>query len=50
MCEYCEEEKPIKDNGSAVWVIDGLLLIGNCGIKIHYCPMCGKKLDEQKPL
>ena len=54
MCEYCEEPKrPIEDQGNfALWMLGSDLVInhsfGQTLAKIHYCPMCGKKLDAQE--
>ena len=50
MCEYCEEPKrPIEEQGNfGLWMLGSDLVInhsfGQTLAKIHYCPMCGKKL------
>ena len=51
MCEYCEEPKrPIEEQGNfGLWMLGADLVInhsfGQTLAKIHYCPMCGKKLE-----
>ena len=55
MCEFCEE-KEIYDNGNAELILDEdncikIEIYGNCYsektyLQIDYCPMCGRKLDE----
>ena len=61
-CEYCRDDNkplyhvdgPIKRMDSFVRVVDGQIEIdlwdrGNsCAtIEINYCPMCGRKLEEE---
>ena len=54
MCEYCEEPKrPIEEQGNfGLWMLGADLVInhsfGQTLAKIHYCPMCGKKLSAQE--
>ena len=56
MCEYCEKEKVILtfdesvDFEGYVNIINNQLVISNdyglTAIRINYCPMCGRKLEE----
>ena len=58
MCEYCENQKPLLtwQNEVYPWYsVDIHLLIVGDELKhygqtkrIHYCPMCGRKLEEKQ--
>ena len=53
MCEYCENQKELKEKEFDVTIVNNCLVVGNqcsCGydrarFNINYCPMCGRKLD-----
>lgn len=59
MCEFCEkddlESKPVSEQFSFTpgieTIVDDVFLYNycNCGrhtvLRIHYCPMCGRRLD-----
>lgn len=54
MCEYCEEGKKILNLGGddnftigEIKDITPLIQIGAAWATINYCPMCGRKLQEQ---
>lgn len=55
MCEYCEREKPlIGDEQDGACIENGNILVsyGECHTcaegRINYCPMCRRKLTEEK--
>ena len=54
MCEYCDNNKNIKEKFFDITIVNSCLVVGNecsegCGydrarFNINYCPMCGKDL------
>ena len=54
MCEYCENQKELKEKEFDVTIVNNCLVVGNqcsCGydrarFNINYCPMCGRKLES----
>lgn len=57
MCELCEDELGHLDEKDGLWAIERLPFAdpelryysneGNVALRIKYCPMCGRKLDEE---
>ena len=54
MCEYCEKQKRLlKGKRDEIWINFGQLRIVACKewvivVPIHYCPICGRKLEEKQ--
>lgn len=62
MCKYCEQTKPLiigetNDKGIAIQFPNRLNAYGydvrgsgsnGLNVKINYCPMCGRKLENDK--
>lgn len=56
MCAYCEWGKDIGGDDSSIAIEHGNLLTFNTSeyghderqVEINYCPMCGRKLTEDK--
>lgn len=56
-CEYCKEDmegKSIEDRFAIETMVDDVFIYNwcECGrhtvIRINYCPMCGRKLDDEQ--
>lgn len=55
MCKYCEWHKSQKEKTFDITIVNTCLVVGNecsCGydrarFNINYCPMCGRKLEDE---
>lgn len=59
-CSYCgkEQQKFLDENGGEIYLDDNIMMWNKCikyryiyfrvGITVNYCPMCGRKFEENE--